>query len=278
MDQIHVQSAVTVAQALSRSGLIPLDARILLGHVLSKDRAWIAAHRDAAVDVAQLRKFESLSRRRRDGEPVAYLTGRREFYSLELQVDGAVLIPRPETELLVELALARIAPDSPARILDLGTGCGAVALAIAHERPCATVVGVDVSAAAIAIARTNAENLGISNARFVESSWYDAVARERFDTIVANPPYIAADDPHLTEGDLRFEPRGALTPGGDGLAAIRILVAGARSHVQHGGWFFTEHGYDQAGAVQALLGAEGFSEVQTRCDLAGQPRVTFGRL
>jgi release factor glutamine methyltransferase len=272
-----MQSVVTVAQALSRSGLIPLDARILLGHVLSKDRAWIAAHRDAAVDVTQLRTFESLSRRRRDGEPVAYLTGRREFYSLDLQVNADVLIPRPETELLVELALERIASASPARVLDLGTGCGAVALAIARERPRATVIGVDVSPAAIPIAQSNAENLGISNARFVESNWYDAVTDGRFDTIVANPPYIAADDPHLTEGDLRFEPRGALTPGGDGLAAIRVLVAGAGSRLRHGGWFLTEHGYDQADAVQALLGRGGLSEVQTRRDLAGQPRVTFGR-
>jgi release factor glutamine methyltransferase len=269
---------VTVEQALGRSGLIPFEARILLGHVLSKDRAWIAAHRDAAVDAIQLRTFESLSRRRRDGEPVAYLTGWREFYSLDLEVTSDVLIPRPETELLVELALTRIASDSPVRVLDLGTGCGAVALAIARECPRATVVGVDVSPAAIAIARSNAEKLGIPNARFVESNWYDAVAHESFDAIVANPPYIAADDPHLIEGDLRFEPRDALTPGGDGLDAIRILVAGVRSHASHGGWFFTEHGYDQASAVQAMLGVEGLSEVQTRRDLAGMPRVTFGRV
>jgi release factor glutamine methyltransferase len=269
---------VTVEQALGRSGLIPFEARILLGHVLSKDRAWIAAHRDAAVDVIQLRTFESLSRRRRDGEPVAYLTGRREFYSLDLEVTSDVLIPRPETELLVELALTRIASDSRVRILDLGTGCGAVALAIARERPRATVIGVDVSPAAIAIARSNTEKLGIPNARFVESNWYDAVDHESFDAIVANPPYIAADDPHLIEGDLRFEPRDALTPGGDGLDAIRALIAGVRSHVSHGGWFFTEHGYDQADAVQTMLGAEGLSEVQTRRDLSGMPRVTFGRV
>ncbi len=273
-----MQSAVTVEHALARSGLIPFEAAILLGHVLSKDRAWIAAHRDASVDAARLRTFESLSRRRRNGEPVAYLTGRREFYSLDLEVNPDVLIPRPETELLVELALARIDSASPSRVLDLGTGCGAVALAIAASRPRASVVGVDVSPAAIPIARSNAERLGMLNARFVESNWYDALVHESFDTIVANPPYIAVGDPHLTEGDLRFEPRGALTPGGDGLAAIRALIAGARSHTNPGGWFFTEHGYDQAVAVQATLASEGFREVQTRRDLSGVPRVTFGRL
>lgn len=273
-----MQSVVTVEQALSLSGLIPFEAGILLGHVLLKDRAWIAAHRDAAVDAAQLRTFESLSRRRRAGEPVAYLTGRREFYSLELAVTCDVLIPRPETELLVELALERIDPVAQARVLDLGTGCGAVALAIARERPRASVVGVDVSSAAIAIARSNAYKLGISNARFVEENWYAAVANESFDTIVANPPYVPAADPHLCDGDLRFEPRVALTPGDDGLAAIRVIIAGARSHSSRGGWFLTEHGYDQADAVQAMLTKQGLSEVQTRRDLSGIPRVTFGRL
>lgn len=273
-----MQSVVTVEQALSASGLIPFEAGILLGHALAKDRAWIAAHRDAAVDAEELRTFQSLARRRRSGEPVAYLTGRREFYSLELEVNPDVLIPRPETELLVELALAGIDPASQVRVLDLGCGCGAVTLAIARERPRAFVVGVDASPAALTVARRNAEKLGILNARFVESNWYDAVGQEIFDTIVANPPYIAADDPHLTEGDLRYEPRPALTPGIDGLAAIRVLVAGARSHARRGGWFLTEHGYDQADAVQAIFLRAELNEVQTRRDLAGQPRVTFGRL
>lgn len=273
-----MQPAVTVERALNTSGLIPFEAGILLGHALAKDRAWIAAHRDAPVDATQLRTFESLSRRRRNGEPVAYITGRREFYSLEMEVNSDVLIPRPETELLVELALAGIEPAAPARVLDLGSGCGAVALAVARARPRAFVVGVDVTLEAIALARRNAQRLGISNARFVESNWYDAVADEVFDVIVANPPYVAAGDPHLTEGDLRFEPRAALTPGVDGLAAIRVLIAGARSHSRRGGWFLTEHGYDQAESVQAMFVNAGFSEVQTRRDLAGQPRVTFGRL
>src|SRR5438128_782581 len=211
---------VTVEQALGRSGLIPFEARILLGHVLSKDRAWIAAHRDAVVDVIRLRTFEGLSRRRRDGEPIAYLTGRREFYGLDLEVTPDVLIPRPETELLVELALVRIDASEHAEVLDLGSGSGAIALAIASERPRSAVLGVDVSAAAVALARRNASRLHVGNVAFIESDWFSAVPGKRYDAIIANPPYVAAGDEHLSQGDLRFEPPAALAAGADGLNAI----------------------------------------------------------
>jgi release factor glutamine methyltransferase len=268
----------TVSAALAMSGLVPLEAKLLLAHVLGSDRAWIAAHGEAALTGEQARAFDALVRRRHDGEPIAYLTGRREFFGLDLEITPDVLIPRPETELLVELALAWLEPDVPAHVLDLGCGSGAVALAIAHERPRVAVLGADLSTPAVALARRNAERLGVANATFIESDWFARVPRARFAVIVANPPYVAADDPHLEQGDLRYEPAGALSSGGDGLAAVRAIVAAAPAYLAPGATLALEHGHNQAGAVQALLGDAGFAAIVSARDLAGIPRVTYGRL
>ena len=272
-----MSSVATVSRALAMSGLVPIEARILLAHVVERDRAWLAAHGDAELTVQQAKAFDALARRRHNGEPVAYLTGRREFYGLDLEITPEVLIPRPETETLVELALMRIGKADATRVLDLGSGSGAVALAIAHLRPAARVLGVDVSPAAIALARRNAERLQIPNTEFIESDWFERVPSSAFEVIVANPPYVAEGDPHLTEGDLRFEPAGALRGGVDGLRAIRAIVAGAGGYLVSPGWLLFEHGYNQAEAVQALLRDAGFADVDSRRDLAGIPRVTFGR-
>src|SRR6266446_6614100 len=226
----------TVSAALAVSGLNPLEAKLLLAHVLDRDRAWLAAHGDAALSRDQARAFDALARRRRDGEPIAYLTGRREFYGLDLEVTPDVLIPRPETELLVELALVRIDANEHTEVLDLGSGSGAISLAIASERPHSAVLGVDVSAAAVALARRNASRLHVGNVAFIESDWFSAVPKKRYDAIVANPPYVAAGDEHLTQGDLRFEPPAALAAGADGLNAIRAIVAGAAAYLSPGAW------------------------------------------
>ena len=257
---------------------MPLEGRILLAHVLGRDRAWLAAHADAALSDAQAALFDALASRRRNGEPVAFLTGRREFFGLDLEITPDVLIPRPETELLVEMALERIDDQTAARVLDLGTGSGAVALAIAQQRPCASILGVDASAQSVALARSNALRLRIANAEFVQSDWFDQVPHESFSVVVANPPYIAEFDPHLHEGDLRFEPAMALTGGADGLAPIRVIVARAPEYLADGGWLLLEHGYDQSDRVQGLLRDAGFSPVESRRDLAGILRATGGRV
>ena|SRR5437870_71146 len=269
---------ITVRQALARSGLIPLEARVLLAHVLTKDRAWLAAHTEAALNVDDARSFEALARRRRDGVPIAYLTGRREFYGLDLEITPEVLIPRPESEILVDFALARVSEEQAARLFDLGSGSGAVALAIAHLRPSARVIGVDVSLSAVALARRNAARLGIANIEFIESNWFDRVPPIAFELIAANPPYVADSDPHLAQGDLRFEPALALKGGLDGLDSIRRIVADANGHLKSGGWLAIEHGHDQAGIVQDLLRRVGFGEIETRRDLAGILRTTWGEL
>jgi len=269
---------LTVRRALVQSGLVPIDAQVLLAHVLATDRTWLAAHSDAPLDRAQADAFMALAKRRRDGEPVAYLTGKREFWGLPLAVSSAVLIPRPETETLVEASLARLPADHEVDVLDLGTGSGAIALALAHERPRANVVAVDVEADALAVARGNAESLKLANVRFVHSNWYTALADARFDVIVANPPYVAGGDPHLVEGDLRFEPGAALTPGGDGLAALRVIIAGAPAWLKPGGHLAVEHGHDQSDAVRELFAAAGFADVMAYRDLAGIPRVVAGKV
>ena len=272
-------STTNVARALASSGLIPFEAKILLGHVLRRNRSWLAAHGDDALTARDAKAFDALARRRRDGgEPVAYLIGRREFYGLELEITPDVLIPRPETELLVELALLRIDTDRPTEILDLGTGSGAIALAIASERPNSAVLGVDVSVAAVALARSNATRLSLDNVAFMESDWFSAVPKKRYDAILANPPYVRAGDAHLSEGDLRFEPPGALAAGADGLASIRAIVAGAAAYLAPDAWLLIEHGYDQADAVQAMLRDAQFRDVQSRRDLAGIPRTALGRI
>ena len=272
---------VTIRSALAQSGLVPLDAQVLLAHALGTDRAWLVAHGEDALSREQVDAFLVLARRRRDGEPVAYLTGTREFWGLALRVSPVVLIPRPETESLVELALARLPKDRDLRVLDLGTGSGAIALAIAHDRPRATILATDVSADALEVARDNARRLGIANVEFAQSDWYDGVAAAwqggAFDLIASNPPYVAAGDRHLREGDVRFEPGLALTPGGDGLGAIARIVAGARARLVPGGSLVVEHGYDQADAVRALVTGAGFEEMVGTRDFAGIPRVVAGR-
>lgn len=266
-------------RALAQSGLAPLDAQVLLAHALGRDRAWLAAHATDTLERADVDRFFALAKRRRAGEPVAYLTGRREFWGLELTLTPAVLIPRPETETLVEAALQRLPPDRPLRVLDLGTGSGAVALALARERPKAQVWAIDASAATLAIATGNAERLRLHNVRFALSDWYADVPGDAgpFDAIVSNPPYVAADDPHLRAGDVPFEPVAALTAGADGLSALRVIVAGAPERLQASGWLVVEHGYDQADAVRALFAAAGLEALASLRDLSGVPRVAAGR-
>jgi len=252
------------------------DAEILLAHVLTRPRSWLYAHADGAVPEAAVSQYASLLRRRAAGEPVAYLVGRREFWSLDLEVSPATLVPRPETELLVELALARLPPDQDSRVIDLGTGSGAIALAIASERPRAQVSAVDASAAALAVAQRNAARLGLQRVRFLRSDWFSAVRDERFGMVLSNPPYLASGDPHLREDSLPFEPALALSSGSDGLDALRAICAGAPAHLHPGGWLLIEHGLDQGDAARDLLSAAGFGQVQTWRDLEGRERVSGG--
>lgn len=254
------------------------DASLLLAHALDKSQGWLYAHTDDLLDDATRARFETLVARRERGEPVAYLTGRQGFWALDLEVGDAVLIPRPETELLVELALERIPEQMPARIADLGTGSGAIALALAHERPSATVVATDASMPALDVARANAARLSLDRVAFRHGSWFAPLQGERFDLIASNPPYIATDDPHLAQGDLRFEPASALSSGSDGLDAIRTIAGEAPLHLHRAGWLLLEHGWEQGAAVRELLQAAGLVEVATRRDLEGRDRVTLGRM
>lgn len=247
--------------------------RMALGNV-SRARL-LMVDRDVP-ETAQAALFETLVQRRLAGEPVAYILGVREFYGLEFKVTPDVLIPRPDTETLVEAVLERIPLHQPCRVLDLGTGSGAIAVAVAYHRPSALVTAVDASTAALAVASENAERLASGNLRLLHSDWFSAIEEEVFDVIVSNPPYINADDPHLRQGDLRFEPPGALASGSDGLDDIRRIVADAPKYLAPGGWLLLEHGYDQAERVGELLRAAGFCEVQSRQDIAGIARVTMG--
>ncbi|WP_372018847.1 peptide chain release factor N(5)-glutamine methyltransferase [Pseudoxanthomonas sp. 10H] len=254
------------------------DAEPLLLHALGRDRAWLFAHGSEPVDAGVAGAFRALVARREAGEPVAYLTGRRGFWTLDLQVTPDTLIPRPETELLVELALARIPADAPARVADLGTGSGAIALAIARERPQAVVVATDVAKATLAVAVANAQAHALDNVWFRRGDWTAALGHDRFDLIASNPPYIAEGDVHLEQGDLRHEPPRALSSGPDGLDAIRTITAAAPRHLVPGGWLLLEHGLDQGAAVRGLLEQAGMVEVHTAHDLEQRDRVTLGRL
>jgi release factor glutamine methyltransferase len=265
----------TIASLLASSELAPIDAQVLAAHALGVARATLLAELQRPLAEDEARRIERLFHRRRGGEPVAYLTGEREFFGLSLAVNPDVLIPRPETELLVAVAL-ELAPAG-ARVLDLGTGSGAIAIAIAHEEPDMEVVAVDASADALAVARENARR-HCATIRFVYGDWFAGLAGERFDVVVANPPYIAAGDSHLAQGDLRFEPREALVGGPDGLDAIRAIVGRTKGHLAAGGWLVFEHGYDQAERCRSLLSMYGYADVQTWPDLGGTPRVSGGRL
>lgn len=278
VNEIVQCSAIALARALGLgTAEARLEAQVLLGQALGQSRAWLIAHGGDPLTPEQIAAFADLFERRWSGEPIAYILGEREFYSLSFKVTPAVLIPRPETELLVELALERLPADRPCRVLDLGTGSGAVAVTLALHRPRAEVIAVDQSAAALEVARENAQRLGAGNLRLIQSDWYGALDAEKFDLIVANPPYIAAADPHLAQGDLRFEPAAALASGADGLDDIRTIVRGAAAHLKPGGWLLFEHGYDQAAACRDLLVQAGFEQVASAADLAGIERVSYGQ-
>lgn len=270
-----IQSLLDSAE-LPASPTARLDAELLLAAVLGKPRSYLRTWPEHEPGAEQLAAFAALLERRRAGEPVAYILGHQGFWSLDLEVAPHTLIPRPDTELLVETAL-QLAPATPQRVLDLGTGSGAIALALASERGGWQVIGVDRIAEAVALAERNRQRLKLGNAEFRQSSWFDGLAGERFGLILSNPPYIAADDRHLGEGDVRFEPLSALVAGVDGLDDIRQIIAQAPRHLQAGGWLLLEHGYDQAEAVRELLAAAGFTAVDSRRDLGGHQRISLGR-
>jgi release factor glutamine methyltransferase len=272
---LTILPGTAIGAAQTALPLDPLENRILLCHATGLTRVQLITQAERALGAGEAARLNDLVRRRLDGEPIAYIVGRREFFGLPFQVNQAVLIPRPDTELIVELALERLPPQG--RLLDMGTGSGAIAVSIAHSRPDAAVTALDVSAEALAVAQANAAGNG-AHVRFLRSDWFAALAPgETFELIASNPPYIAAGDEHLSQGDLRFEPAGALTDHADGLSALRIIIDGASSRLVPGAWLLLEHGYDQAAAVRALLLAHGYHEVQSWRDLGGIERVSGGR-
>ena len=271
--------APTIREALdaAQQATSRIEARVLLREVLNQSDAYLLAHGDEPLTAGQAQQYVALVVRRVAGEPIAYITGRREFHGREFVVSPAVLIPRPETELLVELALQRLPSGASARVLDLGAGSGCIGITIAAERPQVQVTLVDASEAALEIARANAAQWAPGNTTLLHSDWYSALAAERYDLIVANPPYVAEGDAHLQQGDLQFEPRSALASGVDGLSDLQRIIARAPQHLRAGGWLLLEHGFDQAVACAWLLEAAGFQDVFNAPDLAGVPRVSGGR-
>lgn len=271
------QGWLTSAVAALQGGDSPKrDAEILLGFVTGASRTFILAFGETELEPDQLTQLDALLARRVAGEPVAHLTGMREFWSLPLCVSPATLIPRPDTECLVEQALARV-PAGPCRILDAGTGTGAIALALASERPDCSVTGVDRVPEAVALAQRNAQNLHISNVEFLQSDWFHALFSRRFDMIVSNPPYIDELDPHLSQGDVRFEPLTALVAANAGLADLDHIITRARHHLQPDGWLLLEHGWTQGEAVRELFCAAGYTSVETCRDYGGNERLTLGK-
>jgi release factor glutamine methyltransferase len=269
---------ITVREALCQADqhIGDVDARMLMQQVLDASHAYLIVHSDQVLTAEQAQKFRQLIERRVAGEPIAYITGKREFYGMDFVVSPSVLIPRPETELLVDLALERIPSNRTVRILDLGTGSGAIAIAIAKCRPLALVTAVDISPGAAAIARANMRQHDVDNLSIVEGDWFGGVAGEIFDLIVANPPYVARADPHLSQGDLRFEPPIALSGGEDGLDCLRQIIAAAPAHLAESGSLLVEHGYDQAEICRELLDIADYDAVFTCPDLAGIMRVSGG--
>ncbi|PKA31690.1 peptide chain release factor N(5)-glutamine methyltransferase [Cedecea lapagei] len=264
------------ASELSNSESPRRDAEILLEHVTGKARTYLLAFGETLLTPEQEAQLAALLARRKTGEPVAHLTGEREFWSLPLYVSAATLIPRPDTECLVEQALARL-PDGPCRILDLGTGTGAIALALASERPDCQITAVDVMPDAVALAQRNLARLGFSNVQINQSSWFSALAQYAFEMIVSNPPYIDEHDPHLSQGDVRFEPLTALVAANDGLADIEHIITTAREYLVPGGWLLLEHGWTQGAAVRSLFSAAGYASVETCRDYGGNERLTLGK-
>ena len=271
-----MNSVAAALKAARAAGLASLDAQLLLARILETTRTGLVAHDDRALSVAEEGRWNDAVARRMDGEPLAYLLGEKEFAGLMLEVTSDVLVPRPETETLVDWAIELLAAPSPGprSVVDLGTGSGAIALAVAARCSDANVTATDVSAAAVAVARRNAARHG-AQVEFVVGPWWEPLGARTFDMVLSNPPYVAAGDPHLAA--LRHEPTLALTPGCDGLAAVREIVTGAGRHLRPGGWLLVEHGFDQAEAVRALLAGAGFVAVATRADLAGRPRVSAGQ-
>ncbi len=279
LNQENVSVAVLLSRAVAQLGAdTRAEAELLLAHASGCPRVWLYAHADDVMPGGAKATFEALIARRVRGEPIAQLIGRQGFWSMDLRITPDVLIPRTDTELLVECAIAVLPSDAPRRVVDLGTGSGAIALAIASERPLTEVVAVDASNAALDVARGNAELLGLSSrVRCVHGDWFAGLDGERFDAILGNPPYLADDDPHLEQGDLRFEPRAALVSGSDGLDAIRAIVGNAPAYLHPNGWLMLEHGWQQGVAVRGLMETAGFAEVTTHRDIEDRERVTCGR-
>jgi release factor glutamine methyltransferase len=279
---VHLASCLQSATARLQQALnldrreARLEAQILTAHALGVERAWLIAHDRDILTTAQCAAIESLTARREQGEPVAYILGEKEFYGRMFKVTPDVLIPRSETELLVEAALERLPQDRPARILDLGTGSGCIAITLALERPDSRVWAVEQNAAALAVSRENAVRHGVENLCLLLGDWFSPLEESEWDLIVSNPPYIASADPHLNRGDLRFEPEQALSSGADGLSAIRCIVAGSDVHLRDGGALMIEHGLEQGAACRELFHQAGFRQVASLRDLAGHERVTLG--
>ena len=272
-----IKSALAFATVKLNHDEAKLEAQLLLQHVLNVNRAWLIAHENDALQANQHAAFEALLNRRLNGEPIAYILGGRAFYGLDLLVTPDTLIPRPDTETLVEAALAQIPIAAHPSILDLGTGSGAIALAIAKNRPQASVIAVDASKAALAVAKKNAQNLSIDNVEFVLSNWFQYLNNQPFDVILSNPPYIEENDAHLSQGDLRFEPISALSSGEDGLNDIRQIIENSLVHLQPQGWLMLEHGFNQADKVADLMANTGFVSIETIKDFGGNNRVTIGK-
>ncbi|AXO89842.1 peptide chain release factor N(5)-glutamine methyltransferase [Pseudomonas parafulva] len=274
---------MTIIASLLRNAQLPdsssarLDAELLLSAALGKSRSYLHTWPERIVSSEAADTYAGWLERRRAGEPVAYILGHQGFWKLDLEVAPHTLIPRPDTELLVEAAL-ELLPASAAQVLDLGTGTGAIALALASECPAWQVTAVDRVEEAVALAERNRQRLHLANVQVRASHWFEALPGERFDLIISNPPYIASEDPHLSAGDVRFEPSSALVAGADGLDDLRLIIARAPQHLMAGGWLLLEHGYDQASAVRELLTASGFSDVGSRRDLGGHERISLGRL
>lgn len=274
----------TIAELLSQRSQLEmvsdsplLDAELLLCHCLQKNRSYLRTWPQQQIAAAEKLCYRQLMSRRQEGEPVAYLIGERGFWSLDLAVSPATLIPRPETEQLVEKGLGLLAGQRQAQVLDLGTGTGAIALAMASERPQWVISGCDIEPAAVTLAESNRQKYALSNVRLFQSDWFAAVGQHSYDLIVSNPPYIDPQDPHLAQGDVRFEPRSALIAGNRGMADIETIIAAAPAYLNLKGWLLFEHGYDQGAAVRALLTTTGFDQVFTDQDLAGLDRVSGGR-
>lgn len=277
MEPLSIKALLQQARAaLTESESASLDAELLLAHQLQKSRTWLHTWPDKIISNEQAAAYDLLVRRRQQGEPIAHALGQQSFWTLDLKVTADTLIPRPETELLVEQALSQIPIDQPWQIADLGTGTGAIALAVASERPNATLIASDHSRDALAVAQENAGTHKIHNVTFRHGSWFEPLQEEQFDLILSNPPYIAADDPHLSEGDLRFEPDSALSSGSDGLDDLRIIIEAATNHLKPNGWLMVEHGYDQGNAVRSLFQQHHYHTIETRQDLAQLDRITIG--